>query len=75
MHVTPPLRSILPLPHGGDVKKSILNYVKRVFEPGVCMGAREQVIDVVIYESNFATLMGEKIADSELQALFTRASK
>lgn len=74
-HVTPPLRSVLPLPNGSDVKKAVLNYLKKVFEPGVCMGAREEVINVVVYESNFETLLREKIADSELKAVFARASK
>lgn len=75
VNATPPLLPILQLPSGGDAKKSVLNYVKKVFEPGICMGTRESVVNVVIYDSDLTALIGDKITDIELRALFARASK
>jgi hypothetical protein len=63
------------MPEGGNVIHALSTFTKRLFEPGVCMGAREKVIKVIVYDGNLQTLVGEVIQDDDLRILFHGAPK
>ena len=72
VHTDPPLRSDLLVPE--DKGAALLRYVKKIFEPGICIGAREVVIDTVVFDSSIQSLIGHPLTDCQILALFDRPS-
>ena len=70
VHLEPPLKSFLPITNPGDASKNFLSFVKKVFEPGVCMSASNLVIDVIAYDANISAFVGHLPADDDIRKLF-----
>jgi hypothetical protein len=72
--IDPPLRANLLLPSDAEaLKPLVLSFLKRIFEPGVCMGPKDVITHVVVFEPSLDRLLKDNLSDVELRSVYARA--